>query len=95
MTPVEYVPRAERDLDEIWLYIAETSVERADAFVDDLTDRIALLGHHPSIGPERPELGSGYRCLPVGDYVAYYRITERAVRIVRVLHGSRDVGRYV
>ncbi len=94
MTPVEYVPRAERDLDEIWFYIAETSPDRADAFVDELAARLALLAHHPSMGPERPELGAGYRCLPLGDYLAYYRITEHAVRIIRVLHGSRDVGRH-
>jgi len=32
--------------------------------------------------------------LAVGEYVIYYRIVGRAVRILRLLHGARDIQKH-
>ncbi len=43
------------------------------------------------MGRARPELPSGLRSFPVGNYLILYRPTDYGVEIVRVVHGSRDI----
>jgi toxin ParE1/3/4 len=83
---------AERDLDEIWHYVATNSgsVERANKFVDAITERVSVLAHSPKVGTVRPEIDLGVRVLPVGDYIVYYCENKRWVTISRIIHGSRD-----
>src|SRR6266404_4963078 len=63
-------PRAESDLDDIWLYIARESgsLEIATRLVDSITDRFFLLTRFPYLGTARDEaFGHGSRSFPVGD----------------------------
>jgi len=46
----------------------------------------------PLSGVTREQFAPGLRAGFVGNYVIYYRETRGAIEIVRVLHGSRDVG---
>lgn len=47
---------AERDLDEIWAYVAEdASPTTADRLIDAIMDRFELLAAQPRIGRLRPE----------------------------------------
>jgi plasmid stabilization system protein ParE len=86
-------PQAEAELDEIWLYVTEhSSVGAADGLIDRLTDAFLLLAGQPYMGRSRDELREGYRSLPLGEYVIFYRIEGEDVLIVRVLHGRRDIG---
>jgi toxin ParE1/3/4 len=43
-------PRAADDLIELWDYIAEDSVTRADAFIDDVDAKFQLLVEQPMSG---------------------------------------------
>jgi len=83
---------AERDLDDIWHYVATNSgsLERANKFVDAITQRLSILTHSPKVGTVRDELDLNLRGLPVGDYIVYYRESKRCVIISRIIHGSRD-----
>lgn len=49
------------------------------------------LGHAPSIGTARPELGEGVRMLPHGRCLIFYREHETTLRIERVKHSARDI----
>jgi toxin ParE1/3/4 len=49
------------------------------------------LGHAPSIGTARPELGEGVRMLPHGHYLIFYREHEPTLRSERVKHSARDI----
>lgn len=81
---------AERDLDEIWAYIAEdASPATADRLVDAIVERFELLAEQPRMGRLRPEFGEGVRSFTVENYVIYYRY-EGDVLVARVLHGRRD-----
>lgn len=65
-------PQAERDLDEIWLYIVKesSSIEIANNLIDLITGRCAALGCFPYLGRTRnDDFGPGYRSLTVGEYV--------------------------
>jgi toxin ParE1/3/4 len=42
-------------------------------------------------GPLHDDLASGVRHLIVGEYLTFYRVSEDAVEILRVLHGRRKI----
>jgi len=92
MPAVRIRPRAEIDLFEIWNYIADDSEARADAFIDKIHQRFVALSEQPSMGRARDELALGVRSHPVGSYIIFYRAMDPGIDIVRVLHGSRDMG---
>jgi toxin ParE1/3/4 len=81
---------AERDLEEIWSYVAEdASPSTADRLIDAIIDRFDLLVKQPRMGRARPEFGPGVRSFSVEGYVVYYR-HEDELLVARVLHGRRD-----
>ncbi len=81
---------AERDLEEIWSYVAEdASPAIADRLIDAIIDRFELLAEQPRMGRLRPEFGEGVRSFTVENHVIYYRHADD-VFIARVLHGRRD-----
>lgn len=93
MSHVLIRPQAERDLGEIWRFIAEDSVGAADAWIDQLFDSANRLAANPDMGRERDELLPGIRSFPVGRYVFFYQATGEGIELVRVLSGYRDLGR--
>ncbi len=65
---------AERDLDDIWTYVAEdASPTTADRLIDAIIDRFELLAEQPRMGRLRPEFGAGVRSFTVENHVIYYR----------------------
>jgi toxin ParE1/3/4 len=88
-------PEAEADLDEIWLHVAHETgkIEIADRIIDNITERFWLLGQRPHVGRARDDLGPGLRSFPVGGYIILYRSDGKNVRILHVIHGSRDIPR--
>ena len=83
---------ADRDLDDIWDYIAGDNVDAADRWIGKLFDAFDAIGDTPGIGHKREDL-TGYPVLfwPVGAYLVIYRATSRPVEIVAVTQGSRDI----
>ena len=89
-------PLASADLDDIWRYVFTESgnEETASRLVNKLRQTILRLRKYPRIGRIRSEdLSKEMRSLPKENYVIYYRIDKEAVRIIRILHGSRDARR--
>jgi toxin ParE1/3/4 len=88
-------PKADQDLDDIWLYVARQSgsLETAERLINFITDRFFVLSRYPYLGRARGEdLRPGLRSFPVGAYMIVYRIQDEDVVILRVLHGSRNIG---
>jgi toxin ParE1/3/4 len=85
-------PRAADDLIELWDYLADDNVARADAFIDDVDAKLNLLAEQPMLGRSREELAPGLRSFPLGRYVIFYEVIPDGIAIVRVLHGARDLG---
>ncbi len=74
---------AEADLDEIWLYVAaDGGVDVANRLIDDITDRIVLLGTQPNAGRLRDELAVGLRSFPVHRHIIYYRPEQGAPAVM-------------
>ena len=83
--------QAQEDLLDIWLYIANDSPLAANNVLDLLHEKCLALCATPELGRARDELLPGLRCLPVKRYIIFYRITSRALEIVRILSGYRDI----
>ncbi|MCP5210685.1 MAG: type II toxin-antitoxin system RelE/ParE family toxin [Hahellaceae bacterium] len=83
--------KAEEDLIDIWLYIAEDQPVNADRFLDKLNDAAMLLAESPGMGVDRPSLGKGLKSFPVGNYILYYRVKLNELELVRVLSATRDI----
>ena len=84
--------RAQRDIDEIWTFIARDSVSEANKFISQLENQLKTLRRFPERCPLIPEnliWGTRYRQLLYGKYRSIFRVEGRIVRVVRVVHGAR------
>lgn len=80
-----------RDARGILKHLAEHSEPAAKRFAADLADRVLLLAGQPRMGRGRDDLGGGYRTVVVNQYVVIYSFTDDELRILRIIHGSRDI----
>ncbi|MBG0798224.1 type II toxin-antitoxin system RelE/ParE family toxin [Methylocystis sp. L43] len=81
--------RAEEDLIEIWSYIAKENETAADRTLDALERKTRLLGLHPHIGREQPDIGKGVRSAISGAYLILYQLLGDRVEVVRYVHIRR------
>lgn len=82
--------RADLDLLQIWTYIAQDNLAKADEVIDRLHARFEQLARLPESGQSCDELAPGIRCSTILGYVIYYRVTDVDVEILRVIHGARE-----
>ncbi len=88
---------ARYDVIEIAYYIAEDSLEASDRFVEAVDSAYVRLAEMPGIGVIR-DFGNqtlkGMRMWPVPGFpkhLIFYRTTDSELRVIRVLHGARDM----
>ena len=86
---------AEADLNEIWTYLAERDLQKADRTIDAISAKCLLLLDNPNLGRARPELNINYRSLVSGDYTIFYRFHNQHVQITRILHASRNLSHII
>ena len=87
-----FTERAQADLLEAWLFIAEDNPAAADKVLDTLEKEAKLLLVQPLMGRARPELGSAVRSWPSATpYVVFYEVDESELTVLRLLHHARDV----
>jgi toxin ParE1/3/4 len=83
--------QAEEDLIEIWGYVALHNERAADRLLDRFEARWRLLATQPYSGMARDDIAQGVRHLVTGEYLTFYRVSDDAVVILRVIHGRRDI----
>lgn len=86
-------PEAERDILDIWDFIADDSPDEADRWIERLDEKLRLWATQPSIGRVRDELTHGLRSMPFGRYVVFFAPLIDGIDVVRVLHSARDIDR--
>jgi len=80
-------------LSDIWDYVAEHSVERADKLLDLIHEKCLTLAEFPEMGRARHELLVNLRSSVVRNYVIFYQQIPDGIEVLRVLHGARDIPR--
>jgi plasmid stabilization system protein ParE len=84
-------PQAYADLDEIWEFIAEDSLDAADRVREEVYQAIRALVAFPHQGHRRTDLTSRpLRFRRVRDYLIAYAPDEAPLLVVAVMHGSRS-----
>ncbi|HMJ93525.1 MAG TPA: type II toxin-antitoxin system RelE/ParE family toxin [Allosphingosinicella sp.] len=89
-------PRARADLDEIWNYTADRwDEEQAENYLRSIEKAMATIAKSPQRGRSYDEVRVGYRRFRIGSHILIYRLIEKQVHIVRILHVSMDVDRHL
>jgi toxin ParE1/3/4 len=87
---IVWSPLALEKLEASAKFIALDKPSAADKWVNDIFDRIDLLGSQPELGREVPELlGSNYREVIFGSYRIIYKV-ENEIKIL-TLRNSRQL----
>jgi toxin ParE1/3/4 len=84
---------AERDLDKIKDYLARKAGPTiARRVMKEIQTPLNLLGSQPGVGHVRQDLTSRpVKFWPVYSYLIVYDPDTKPVKIIRVLHGMRDI----
>jgi len=91
---VRLTPPARRDLARLRDYLIEfAGTARARRFVVRLVDHCARLAETPHAGVSRAEFGQGVRSTVVAPYVILYEPKSYGMRVLRIIHGNRDIDR--
>jgi toxin ParE1/3/4 len=90
---IRLAPQARADLTGIWLYIAQESgsTNITTRAVGSIADKFGLFSKFPNIGRSlESELRPGVRTFPVNNYMIFYSVRPGEIRILRIIHASRD-----
>lgn len=93
MIRVTFSPKSRQDLLAIGDYIARDSRSNARRFVEKLINHCERIGRAPLGYASREDLAAGLRMSVLDRYVIFFRVIDHAVRIERVIHGARNLGR--
>lgn len=86
---------ADKDLEDIFDYTSdEFGFEQAEKYLLEIEEIFQNLILNPQLGKKRDEIKKDLYSFPKDNYVIFYKILNKSIRIVRVLHGSRDVPKY-
>lgn len=68
---------------------------QADVYLSQIENRFLSLLESPYLGTSRPDVSDGYRCLPEGKHLIFYRVDDDVVNIIGVPHVSMDLERHL
>ncbi|QDW66095.1 type II toxin-antitoxin system RelE/ParE family toxin [Luteimonas granuli] len=75
---------------------ARWGVRQRNAYLKEVDRIFHALARNPAMGRACDDILQGYRRLPHGAHVIYYRqIAGQEVMIVRILHGAMDAEAYL
>ena len=84
-------PLAKRDLNNIWLYIADEDSAATNRQIDRFSEIFTAIVASPRVGVGSSEIAAHLRRFVVDQYVVFYSINDTAVIIERILHSARDI----
>ena len=91
------LPLAIQDLEEVVEYLSQFHESTAIRQYDRIIKKINMLLDFPEMcevyKPEKYRLT--YRKMVVDDYLVFYVITGQEIQIHRILHGRRNIKRYL
>jgi toxin ParE1/3/4 len=92
------LPEAQQDATRHWHYIAQHNFTAAERFLEALASTYEAIRREPGIGHEegfRRRKGiRSWRVDAYPRYLIFYRTSEDAVEIIRVLHGMRNLPKF-
>lgn len=92
--PIAYVlsDEADNDLNDIFDYTEqEYGFDQAILYLTAFETLFKRLVSNLEIGRQRDEIKPGLYSLTEQQHVVFYRIFKKQIRIIRVLHGRKDI----
>ncbi len=87
------LPAARADLIEIGDFIAQDNPVRALSFLAEIEAKMLQAAERPERFPARGDVHEALRSARHGRYLIFFLDAGEEVRIIRVLHGARDLPR--
>lgn len=86
-------PAARSDLDAIWDYTVDRwGMAQAERYLFAIRDACNALAAGVRIGKAIDDVRQGYRKLPVGSHMLFYRVAPGGqIEVVRILHQRMDI----
>lgn len=94
MTKRDYIlsESADKDLEDIFDYTeVQFGFDQAEKYLIEIENVFQKLVLNPESGRKRNEIKEGLYSFPKDNHVIFYRNLDSHIRIIRVLHGSRDI----
>jgi toxin ParE1/3/4 len=91
MSRIERTYRARVDAQQIWVYVAQRNYPAADRLVERFDAAIKQLADNPQMGEAVDHTLRGVRRFTVGSYVLLFEPLTDGVRVLRIVHSSRDL----
>ena len=89
-------PCARADIEGVWNYTVEHWGERqAEIYLRLIKAAVDAVATDPKLGRACDNVRPGYCRHPVGSHVLFYRVTDTAIVVVRILHQRMDVERHL
>jgi len=83
---------ADKDLEDIFDYTHdEFGSAQAVKYVSSFEDLFKMICRNPLVGRNRNEIREELRSISKESHVVFYRLLDHRIRVVRILHGSRDL----
>ena len=93
---LDLTAEAEDDLRSLLAYsLATWGEEQRDVYAERLSTAMHELLAHPHLGRTRDDVSPGLRGRLAGHHGIYYRVDERALIIIRLLHAKLDPARHL
>ena len=85
---------ANRDLENIWVYVAieKQSPQNADQLLDEIDQSVKMLSDNPEVGTDVSDLMDNCRRYVFKKrFLIYFRPVSGGIEVLRVLHGARYI----
>lgn len=93
MAPVVRTISFDRDMREIYRYIAHDSPMAAARVLKRIERTIETCATFPRSGSRRDRIAKGLRSMPADRYIVFYELIAGEVVLYRVIHGTRNLRR--
>jgi antitoxin ParD1/3/4 len=95
MSKYQFTPQAERDLLDLWSFIARESPDAADRVEAAIFRACDFLADSPFAGNTRKDLTPlplrFWVVQPYSNYLIVYDPAKKPLQVIRILHGARDL----
>ncbi|HEY7032193.1 MAG TPA: type II toxin-antitoxin system RelE/ParE family toxin [Thermomicrobiales bacterium] len=91
-----FTPEARQDIRDILIYTeGRWGKRQRSTYKTKLDQGIQILVRYPYRGQARDDVSPGLRGLLVEAHTVYYRVEDKAVNVIRVLHSAMDVASHI
>jgi len=86
---------AQQDIISIRDYTMDTwGKEQTSKYLDQLEKRFEWLADQPALRKKRNEVKEGYLSFPEGRHVIFYRMANKGIEVIGIIHQSEDIDTY-